>query len=81
MVEPIIEVVDVAGYSGTPLLKKLGVKPGFRVALVGAPKNFKEELGVLAKLAGQGAEALVALDAALDDPAEDPAEEPARLSA
>ncbi len=41
----------------------------------------KEELGVLAKLAGQGAEALVALDAALDDPAEDPAEEPARLSA
>ena len=33
------------------------------------------------QLAGQGAEALVALDAALDDPAEDPAEEPARLSA
>jgi len=37
----------MAGYSGTPLLKKLGVKPGFRVALVGAPKNFKEELGEL----------------------------------
>ena len=29
------------------MLKKLGVKPGFRVALVGAPKNFKEELGEL----------------------------------
>ncbi|HEU4479230.1 MAG TPA: hypothetical protein VFR80_11985 [Pyrinomonadaceae bacterium] len=37
----------MAGYSETPLLKKLGVKPGFRVALVGAPKNFKEELGPL----------------------------------
>lgn len=37
----------MAGYSETPLLKKLGVKPGFRVALVGAPKNFKEELGSL----------------------------------
>ncbi|HET6670374.1 MAG TPA: hypothetical protein VFH15_09095 [Pyrinomonadaceae bacterium] len=37
----------MAGYSGTPLLKKLGVKPGFRVALVGAPRNFKEELGTL----------------------------------
>lgn len=30
----------------------------------------KEELGVLAKLAGQGADALVALDAALDAPDE-----------
>ena len=37
----------MAGYSGTPLLKKLGVKPGFRIALVGAPKNFKDELGAL----------------------------------
>jgi hypothetical protein len=33
----------------------------------------KEELGVLAKLAGQGAEALIALDAALDEPAAEPA--------
>ena len=41
----------------------------------------KEELGVLAKLAGQGADALVALDAALDQPVEDPVGEPARLSA
>ena len=37
----------MAGYSGTPLIKKLGVKPGFRVALVGAPANFKDELGPL----------------------------------
>ena len=41
----------------------------------------KEELGVLAKLAGQGADALIALDAALDEPVEDPVGEPARLSA
>ena len=37
----------MAGYSGTPLVTKLGVKPGFRVALVNAPKAFKEELGPL----------------------------------
>lgn len=37
----------MAGYSGTPLIKKLGIKPGFRVALVGSPKNFKKELGAL----------------------------------
>jgi hypothetical protein len=41
----------------------------------------KEELGVLAKLAGQGAEALIALDAALDGSVDDPVQEPAKLSA
>lgn len=30
----------MAGYSGTPLAKKLGIKTGSRVALVNAPKNF-----------------------------------------
>jgi hypothetical protein len=34
----------MAGYSGTPLAKKLGIKPGFRVALVGAPEGFRAEL-------------------------------------
>lgn len=33
-----------AGYSGTPLVKKLGIKEGFRVALVGAPDGFRREL-------------------------------------
>ena len=33
-----------AGYSGTPLIKKLGIKEGFRVALVGAPDGFRSEL-------------------------------------
>jgi hypothetical protein len=30
----------VAGYSGTPLPQKLGIKPNARVALVEAPKDF-----------------------------------------
>jgi hypothetical protein len=34
----------MAGYSGTPLVKKLGIKEGFRVALVGAPAGFRSEL-------------------------------------
>lgn len=34
----------MAGYSGTPLTKKLGIKEGFRVSLIGAPERFREEL-------------------------------------
>ena len=34
----------MAGYSGTPLAKKLGIKPGARVALIGAPSGFRAEL-------------------------------------
>jgi hypothetical protein len=30
----------VAGYSGTPLFKKLGIKPGHRLALVDAPDGW-----------------------------------------
>lgn len=33
-----------AGYSGTPLPTKLGIKPGSRVCVVGAPKGFESEL-------------------------------------
>jgi hypothetical protein len=35
----------MAGYSGTPLPQKLGIKEGSRVALVGAPAGF--DLGML----------------------------------
>ena len=35
----------MAGYSGTPLPQKLGIKEGHRVALVGAPAGF--DLGAL----------------------------------
>ena len=36
-----------AGYSGTPLPAKLGIKPGYAVALVGAPDGFASLLGEL----------------------------------
>ena len=36
-----------AGYSGTPLPKKLGIKEGSSVALVGAPPDFEATLGAL----------------------------------
>jgi hypothetical protein len=34
----------MAGYSGTPLARKLGIKAGARVALVRAPDGFEETL-------------------------------------
>ena len=37
----------MAGYSGTPLPKKLEIKEGTRVALVGAPTGFAKSLGKL----------------------------------
>ena len=33
-----------AGYSGTPLVKKLGIKPGSTLALISAPRGFRKEL-------------------------------------
>lgn len=44
---PVAPESQVAGYSGTPLPKKLGVKPGMTVALMGAPETFAETLGPL----------------------------------
>ncbi len=37
----------MAGYSGTPLVKKLGIKEGARVAFVNAPDDFQATLGEL----------------------------------
>lgn len=34
----------MAGYSGTPLARKLGIRPGHRVAVVAAPNGFAETL-------------------------------------
>jgi hypothetical protein len=34
----------MAGYSGTPLVKKLGFKAGFRAGLVNPPLEFQKEL-------------------------------------
>jgi hypothetical protein len=37
----------MAGYSGTPLAKKLGFREGFRVGFVNPPRGFRQELGAL----------------------------------
>jgi hypothetical protein len=40
--------VTAAGYSGTPLPRKLGIKPGHRVLLLSAPERFESAtLGAL----------------------------------
>ncbi len=41
------EVATMAGYSGTPLVRKLGIKPGERVVAIGAPLNYSQLLGEL----------------------------------
>jgi hypothetical protein len=37
----------VAGYSPRSLVEKLGIKPGTRIALLGAPKGYRRTLGTL----------------------------------
>ncbi len=37
----------MAGYSGTPLVRKLGIRPGHAVAFPGAPAGFGSTLGPL----------------------------------
>jgi hypothetical protein len=37
----------VAGYSGTPLPRKLGIKPGHRLVTLNAPEGFEQTLGEL----------------------------------
>ena len=37
----------MAGYSGTPLLKKLGIKENFKLYLINAPEHIKAILGEL----------------------------------
>lgn len=36
-----------AGYSGTPLIKKLGIKPEQRVLFINAPDHYRKLLGTL----------------------------------
>jgi hypothetical protein len=39
--DPVVPTSTMAGYSRTPLVKKLGIKPGFTIALVSAPDHFE----------------------------------------
>jgi hypothetical protein len=43
----------VAGYSGTPLPQKLGIRDGSRVRLAGAPHAFASTLGVVPRPRGE----------------------------
>ena len=45
--QPVVPGSVFAGYSGTPLPKKLGIKPGSIVALVNGPPEFEVTLGPL----------------------------------
>jgi hypothetical protein len=40
----------MAGYSGTPLVKKLGIKSGFSIAFVNAPRDFARYLDLPANV-------------------------------
>jgi len=56
----------VAGYSGTPLPRKLGIKDGARVRLAGAPAGFASTLGVEARPGGE-ADVIVLFSRTADD--------------
>ena len=45
-------MAEMHGYSGTPLPKKLGIKPGDRVAILGAPADFALDAPTTNRLAG-----------------------------
>ena len=45
--QPVVPESSMAGYSGRPLVKKLGIKPGARVCLHNAPGGFEALLGEL----------------------------------
>lgn len=40
LTDPVVPRTRLDGYSGTPLPRKLGIKPGFSVAVIGAPDTF-----------------------------------------
>lgn len=45
--QPVTPRSVLEGYSGTPLVKKLGIRPGMVVLLVNAPAGFEDTLGTL----------------------------------
>ena len=52
----------MAGYSGTPLVKKLGIKPGFCIYFLNAPEQYQALLGELPPDVNEVDTADVALD-------------------
>jgi len=47
----------MAGYSGTPLVKKIGIKPGHRLAILNSPRGFEKELAPLPDGVANGVDA------------------------
>lgn len=47
VLRPVVPANALAGYSGTPLPKKLGIKPGATVCVVRGPADFRKTLGAL----------------------------------
>ena len=47
LLDPVVPGSSLAGYSGTPLPRKLGIKLGYVVAIPGAPQDFQTTLGAL----------------------------------
>ena len=43
----IANTLTMAGYSGTPLPQKLGIKPGLTVVSINAPPNYRQLLGTI----------------------------------
>ena len=56
-------VIALAGYSGTPLPKKLGIKSGMKFLVINAPQEFHEWLGELPEKAQIVTQALPPLTA------------------
>ena len=46
-VDPVVPKSALEGYAGTPLPRKLGIRPGSTLALVGAPPGFEASMGEL----------------------------------
>lgn len=60
--DPVVPSSNLAGYSGTPLPKKLGIRPRSVVALAGAPADFEKTLGALPEGATLGRQSRGARD-------------------
>src|SRR6266849_268246 len=43
-----VKQFEMAGYSGTPLAQKLGIKPAMTVIVIGGPMNYRKLLGKVA---------------------------------
>ena len=45
--DPVVPASALAGYAGTPLPRKLGIRPGATLAIIGGPPEFESSMGEL----------------------------------